>query len=786
MAWGSNLFGQCNVAAGNDFVAIEAGAEFGLALRTDGSLAAWGHKSQGQCNVPSGNDFVKIAAGGWHGLAIRSDGSLVAWGRNDDGECDVPAGNDFVDVRAGDWHSAALKSDGVVLAWGDNSRGQCEVPVGYGFTTIECGSHHNLGLITCTVYVDADANGANNGSSWRDAYNYLQDGLAAASSGDEVWVAEGVYRPDGDRDHPDGTGERTASFQLKNGVAVSGGYAGFGEPDPNARDVEGHETTLSGDLNEDDANHNNAIDLLTDPCRGDNSYHVATGSGADEAGVLDGVTITGGNANGLWKEGKDRGGGLYGWTGLTVNCTITGNVATNGGGVADCNGPIKNCAILGNAARNLAGGLLDCEGPVRECTIAKNVAGRDTGGMCRCAGPIINCIISDNAALEEDTGGFGLCGPMINCVIGGNSAGRDAGAMGMGFGPVINCTISGNRAGRDGGALRRFDGLITSCTITGNLAGRRGGAIHKCRGLISNCIIYDNWSGDYPVLSDSSVPSYSCVQEDCNGAGCVVADPRFIKPGCWADVSDANAVVEPNDPNARWLEGDYRLLPSSPCIDAGDNNSVPADTADLDGDGNTAEPIPWDLDENPRIADGNNDGNSVVDMGAYEADYLAVTMRFTPQALNPESKGKWVKAHLVLPEGYTVEDVDTNCPAKIIEPFEPDIESEYMNVFINDADLVEIEAAFDRRQLCVAGIDGETLEVTVVGLFTTGQKFYGTETIKITKNYLKYLVDLAYYWLAADCGKPDWCGGVDLDGNSRVDFVDFALFDGCCIEVVAN
>jgi len=57
---------------------------------------------------------------------------------------------------------------------------------------------------------------------------------------------------------------------------------------------------------------------------------------------------------------------------------------------------------------------------------------------------------------------------------------------------------------------------------------------------------------------------------------------------------------------------DYHLLPTSPCIDAGDNWAVPADTTDLDGDGNTTEPIPFDLDGNPRIV------GDAVDMGAYE------------------------------------------------------------------------------------------------------------------------------------------------------------------------
>jgi len=61
-----------------------------------------------------------------------------------------------------------------------------------------------------------------------------------------------------------------------------------------------------------------------------------------------------------------------------------------------------------------------------------------------------------------------------------------------------------------------------------------------------------------------------------------------------------------------------RLLATSPCIDTGDNNSVPADTTDLDNDGNTIEPIPYDLDGRDRFADGDCNGTDIVDMGAYE------------------------------------------------------------------------------------------------------------------------------------------------------------------------
>ncbi len=102
------------------------------------------------------------------------------------------------------------------------------------------------------IYVDADANGVNDGSSWADAYQYLGYALDNASSGDEIHVAQGIYRPsDGYVAIPD-FNWRTTTFQLINGVTIRGGYAGFGEPDPNDRDVELYETVLSGDLNGND------------------------------------------------------------------------------------------------------------------------------------------------------------------------------------------------------------------------------------------------------------------------------------------------------------------------------------------------------------------------------------------------------------------------------------------------------------------------------------------------------------------------------------------------------
>jgi hypothetical protein len=134
---------------------------------------------------------------------------------------------------------------------------------------------------------------------------------------------------------------------------------------------------------------------------------------------------------------------------------------------------------------------------------------------------------------------------------------------------------------------------------------------------VANWILWDNTGGNIGGFTLPDV-THSDVQGGWPGTGNIDTDPCFVELGYWADASDPNIIVEPNDPNAVWVEGDYHLRPGSPCIDTGDNNSVPADTGDLDGDGNTAEPIPFDIDGNPRFMDGDCNDTVIVDMGAYE------------------------------------------------------------------------------------------------------------------------------------------------------------------------
>jgi hypothetical protein len=190
------------------------------------------------------------------------------------------------------------------------------------------------------LFVDADAVGAGDGSSWSDAFVSLQDALTRSTLCgivDEIWVADGTYYP------TDGTA-RAATFDLLNNLSLYGGFAGT-ESTLSERDLFVNTSVLSGD-----------IGVAGDDS--DNSYRVVTGSGVDSTSVLDGFTITGGNAEASFPTG----GGMYlnASSPRIINVKFNDNRATTGGGMYNEAGSapkMYNVVFFHNYAGDLGGGI---------------------------------------------------------------------------------------------------------------------------------------------------------------------------------------------------------------------------------------------------------------------------------------------------------------------------------------------------------------------------------------------------------------------------------------------
>jgi uncharacterized repeat protein (TIGR02543 family) len=243
-------------------------------------------------------------------------------------------------------------------------------------------------------YVDAAAAPGGDGTSWKTAFVYLQDGLARAADGDSVWVAQGLYWPD--LGSGQAVGDRDATFRLQKGVAICGGFP-TGGGTWTQRNPFLHQSILTGDIGKSNA-------------ATDNTYHVVTGSGTDWTAILDGCTITGGFASGV--EPQDRGAGLYNlWGGPQIrNCLFVANTAAGNGGGA-CNVESKatfvNCVFTGNSAGNCGGGVYSEQGNVAltNCTFAANQSLGRAGGVFNASGSmtVANSILWGNGRIGGES-----------------------------------------------------------------------------------------------------------------------------------------------------------------------------------------------------------------------------------------------------------------------------------------------------------------------------------------------------------------------------------------------
>ncbi|UCG46300.1 MAG: right-handed parallel beta-helix repeat-containing protein, partial [Phycisphaerales bacterium] len=354
-------------------------------------------------------------------------------------------------------------------------------------------------------YVDDDAAGANDGSSWTDAYRHLQDALLNASAGTEIRLARGVYKPHLNS-YSAAPPSRTDTFELKSGVSLKGGYAGVTGADPDARDVALYRTVLSGDL---DGNDGAGVDH-DDPRRQDNAYHVVVGINTDRTTLIEGLTITAGSANGGYRHGyasDDYGGGMYLDRGGPVirectfsACSAYADEGAGGAGMYNEDGSpmLVDCLFKGNTADTgipdhgggNGAGLLNRHGEptLIRCTFTENsAAGNDGGGFFNSGGraTLTDCTFIENSARSA---GGGLCNwwaeelALTNCrfirneVLVGEGGGMFNRAM---VAALTGCEFIGNHTARHGGAMqtRGVEVTLTSCLFSGNRADGMGGGL---------------------------------------------------------------------------------------------------------------------------------------------------------------------------------------------------------------------------------------------------------------------------------------------------------------------
>ncbi len=417
--------------------------------------------------------------------------------------------------------------------------------------------------------MDDDATGTNNGSSWTDAYNYLQNALVDAVSDDEIWVAEGIYYPDQGGGWM--AGNRYAAFELANSVAVYGGFADTGNSTWQDRDPNQFETILSGD-----------IGTSEDPS--DNCYHVLyhlIGLELNATAVLDGFTITAGYADGpgfhsfgggicndnnnptvtnckfIGNVAIREGGGMFNYISspTVTNCIFSANLADYGSGVANWSNSepnISNCTFTGNLA-NYGGGMENyISSPVlTDCTFTNNQAGSGGGVYNEGSSPIVtNCIFTGNST---DYGGGGMFNYISNpvltdCTFTNNQSGSGGGIYNEDSSPrVTECAFNGNSDIIMGGGVANWDNSkpdMNNCTFTDNSADYGGGLFNSMNSSpeVSDCIFTGNSAGN------SGGGIYSQDNSDPNITGCTFINNSAMGGGgmlnshCNPTVIDCNFI----------------------------------------------------------------------------------------------------------------------------------------------------------------------------------------------------------------------------------------------------
>lgn len=411
------------------------------------------------------------------------------------------------------------------------------------------------------VFVDLNATGNNDGSTWEHAFTDLNLAISSANAS-EIWIAQGVYKPP--------LQDSTHYYHIQTGHKIYGGFAGT-ETALSERDVAINKTILSGDINDDDI----PSSIFTN--RMDNAYHLLYIDENEQAVEIDGLYFLNGSTEinpNVSTDFNARGAGILSLSKVHINNCVFENNLANGGacifitGLQTAGSTISSCSFSNNHSNNQSAGILinQTEGCIiSHCSFSNNMTNRGVLYSLDSPSTIIkNCDFDANSAIVDawcaGIYNSGSINNIIDSCTFSNLTADNAPAIYLDsrdFDPQIyqtasitNCSFSKLNSIDFGGGLRTYKANYTMdhCTFSECTAAGTGGGLYHSNTFFE--VSNTSFSNGEAIYGAGSASYYSSVgvfnncqftnnTSDIGGGGSIV--------GFTSDVFYKNCLFEKNN-----------------------------------------------------------------------------------------------------------------------------------------------------------------------------------------------------------------------------------------------